>query len=166
MRNRGATVNQVEAQAAQEAPILQNRGRGRFRGRGITREQYRERPGITCYYCQVSGHTSRDCPLRIRHQAEKQAELEKSQTNPADVQMIFMDEERRQVTEMLSGLTNVLTVTRAQAKKETAGRNNGINSKGEKPQRLMGRAAAGKESSPKNLRERTKEKRKTEVPKT
>ena len=117
MRNRAAAVNQVEAQAAQETPIQQNRGRGRFRGRGMLREQYRERPGITCYYCQVSGHTSRDCPLRIRHQAEKQAEVEKSRNNPADVQMISMDEERSQVTKMLSGLTKVLTITRAQAKK-------------------------------------------------
>ena len=118
MRNRAAAVNQVEAQTAQEAPAQQNRGRGRFRGRGIPREQNRERSGITCYYCHVSGHTSRDCPLRIRHQAEKRVKIERSQTNPADVQMISMDEERRQVTEMLSGLTNVLTMARAQAKKK------------------------------------------------
>ena len=65
MRNKAAAVNQVEAQTAQETPVGQNRGRGRFRGRGMPREQYRERPGITCYYCQVSGHMSRDCPLRI-----------------------------------------------------------------------------------------------------
>ena len=105
MRNRDATVNQVEAQAAHKTPVQQNRGRGRFRGRGMLREQYRERPGITCYYCQVSGHTSRDCPLRIRHQAKKQAEVEKSRNNPADVKMISMDKERSQVTTMLSGLT-------------------------------------------------------------
>ena len=117
MRNRAATVNQVEAQAAQEISGQQNRGRGRFRGRGMLREQHREIPGITCYYCQVSGHTSWDCPLRIRHQAEKQAELEKNRNNPADVQMISMDEERSQVTKMLSGLTEVLSITRAQAKK-------------------------------------------------
>ena len=118
MRNRAAAVNQVEAQPAQDTPGGHNRGRGRFRGRGIPREQYRERPSLTCYYCQVSGHTSRDCPLRIRHQAEKQAEIEKSQNNPADVQMISMDEERSQVTKMLDELTEVLTVTRAQAKKK------------------------------------------------
>ena len=117
MRSRAAAVNQVEAQAAQETPVQQNRGRGRFRGRGLLQEQYRERPGITCYYCQVCKHTSRDCPLRIRHQAKKRAEVEKNRNDPADVQMISMDEERSQVTKMLGGLTEVLTTTRAQAKK-------------------------------------------------
>ena len=57
-------------------------------------------------------------PSKNQHQAEKQAEIEKSWNNPADVQMISMDEERSQVTKMLDELTEVLTITRVQAKKK------------------------------------------------
>ena len=157
MRNRAAAVNQVEAQTAQDTPDGHNRGRGRFRGREVCPgSNTGERPSITCYYCQVSGHTSRDCPLRIRHQAEKQVEIEKSQNNPADVQMISMDEERSQVTKMLDELTEVLTVTRAQAKKKP--QQNAQEKMSSKDS--LGRAAASKGPSTRDHRKATEEKRK------
>ena len=41
----------------------------------------------------MPGHISRDCLLRTRHLAEKHAELEKTNTNPTDVQMICIEEQ-------------------------------------------------------------------------
>ena len=82
MRNRAATVNQVEAQAAQEAPAQQNRGRGRFRGRGITREQYRERPDITCYYCQVSGTYKPGLPTKDQAPSRETGQNRKEPNQP------------------------------------------------------------------------------------
>lgn len=39
----------------------------------------------------MPGHLSRDCTLRIRHQAEKQEELEKLNNRPVNVQMVILD---------------------------------------------------------------------------
>ncbi|NHV87708.1 hypothetical protein HA385_24310, partial [Escherichia coli] len=61
----------------------------RFQGRGQGRwipEQKEEE--FACYYCQVPGHLSRECPMRIRHQAEKRGGQGRMNNEPAEIQVI------------------------------------------------------------------------------
>ena len=73
MKNRVAEVHQVEAHEGQpQMPPYRGKGRGRYykRGQGRMNNEYRERE-YECFYCQTLGHMSRDCPMRIWHQAKK-----------------------------------------------------------------------------------------------
>lgn len=84
----------------------------------MAREAPRNGHSLSCFYCQVPVHLSRDCPLRIRHQAEKQAKLERSRAGPADVQMITLEEEKMRMENVLVGITDSLPLTRAQKSRE------------------------------------------------
>ena len=72
---------------AEEEGAEDSEGRG-----GPGREEFQDKEDFTCYYCHMPGHISRDYSLRTKHLAEKQAELEKANTNPADVQMVGCEE--------------------------------------------------------------------------
>lgn len=78
MQNRAVAVNQIESHETQAAPPNPPRGRGGYRGRGQNRMGNRTRGQPSCYYCLVLGHIGRDCPLRLRHQEEKQAGYDKA----------------------------------------------------------------------------------------
>ena len=60
-------------------PPYRGRGRGRYHGRGQGRMNNENREGkYACFYCQTPSHMSRDCPMRLRHQAEKRGGLDRA----------------------------------------------------------------------------------------
>ena len=68
-----------------------------------------------CFYCQTPSHMSRECPMRLRHQAEKRGVLDKQNNglHLADVQMITCGQNEHPKDNDEQKMANLLVITRS-----------------------------------------------------